>query len=280
MSRNEDEVAIFHAVARPLKIVIEVRRFVIFVDSKKSDVEIVARVGEIIGIASEEGDVEFRREHQTDIGVLLVLVEVINLARIENHYITAQSGRSGAVFFDLRHGGALGLAGGGRRHPGLHAGIDLIGHILDANELIELQIWAFGLFRLRLGIEAGLDVVVALGRELLDASRAHMVVGEGQTVRRHKRAGSAVVESYRGEANMIEPRRSEFEAVFGLDFVLRSSVIEPHAFVGSGECGKQEDNSQQNRKRTLHFGSFLPEEYDELYRTAAICRRTFYYTPR
>jgi hypothetical protein len=69
---------------------------------------------------------------------------------------------------------------------------------------------------------------------------------------------------------MIEPRLSEFEAVFGLDFVFWRSVVEPHAFVGLGQSGKDKDKSQQNRKRTLHFRLFLHEEYQELYRTAAI----------
>jgi hypothetical protein len=95
------------------------RRFAILIDPEESDVQIVAGISEVIGIAAEEGDVEFRCEHQPHIGVFLILVEVINLAGIENHDVAAQSGRSGAVFFDLGHGGALGLSGLRRRHAGL-----------------------------------------------------------------------------------------------------------------------------------------------------------------
>ena len=89
MPRNKDQVAILHAGRRPGKVMIEVSRLVVFVNSKESDVEVIARIGEVIRVAAEEGDIEFRRKHQPHIRVLFVLVQVVHLTRIEDHHIAA-----------------------------------------------------------------------------------------------------------------------------------------------------------------------------------------------
>ncbi len=258
MPRNEDQVAVFDASLRPLQIVVEMRRFVILVDPEESDVEIIAGICEVIRIAAEERDTEFRRKHEPDIRVLLVLVEVVNLAGIERYDITAHSGRRGTIFLDLRHGGALGLVGIRRRHLWLHTRVDLIGYILDADQLVELQVGALRLFGLRLSIEAGFDVVVAFRGKLLDALRAHVMVGEGQSVGRHEGSGAAVVESNRRQAKVVQPRLRDFKTVLGFDLVFWRSVVEPHAFVGCGQSRKDKGKRQQNCKKTFHFGVVPP----------------------
>ena len=138
-------------------------RLVVLIDPEERDVEIVAWIREVVGIAAEECDVEFRRKHQADIRILLVLVKVVDLSGVEGNDIATQPSRRGTVFFHLRHGGALRLPGISRRHPGLHARVHFVGHILNADQLIQFQGGAFGFIRLGFGIETGLDVIVAFG---------------------------------------------------------------------------------------------------------------------
>ena len=68
----------FTPVGEEGKIVVGVEWFVVLVDSEERDVEVVARVGEVIWVAAEEGCVEFRRHHEPNIAIDLVLVEVIH----------------------------------------------------------------------------------------------------------------------------------------------------------------------------------------------------------
>ena len=54
------------------RIVLELRRLAVLVGAEEADVEVVARVLEVVRIAAEEGDVELGGEHQADVGVFLV----------------------------------------------------------------------------------------------------------------------------------------------------------------------------------------------------------------
>ena len=92
------------------------RGLVVFVDPEKCDVQIVTGIGEVVGISTEECYVKFWSENQAHVGVLLVLVQVIDLARVEDDDIAAQACGRAAVFFDMGHGGALSLARVGSGH--------------------------------------------------------------------------------------------------------------------------------------------------------------------
>src|SRR4029077_16995733 len=74
MPGDKDEVAVLYPAGRPFEIIVKMCGLVVFVDSEKRDVQIVAGIGEIIGIIAKERDVKFWSENQTHIGVLLVLV--------------------------------------------------------------------------------------------------------------------------------------------------------------------------------------------------------------
>ena len=260
MPGDENQIAVLHSGARPLQVIIEVRRLAILVDPEEGDIQVVARIGEVIGISAKESNVEFGSEHQPHVRVLFILVEVIDLPRIKNHHIAAQSSCGGAILFNLRHGGALGLPGVRRRHPGLYSCVDFVRHVLNSDKLIEFKVWTLSLFCLRLSVKTGLDIVAPLGRKLLDASRSHVMVGKGQSIRRNERAGTAVVESHRRQANVVEPLLRQLEAVCGFDFVLRRFVIEPHALVGAGQCRKDEGEGKQNCEKAFHFWWILHEE--------------------
>ena len=178
MSRDEDQIALFYSHGRPLQIVLEMSRLSVFVDPEECDVQIVAGIGEVVRIASEKGDIELRRKHQSHVRVLFVFVQVVNLPGIKSDDVTAQSGRGRAVFLDLRHGGPLSLSEFCRRHVRLHACIHLVRDILNPYQFVQLQVRALGFFGLGFGVKAGLDVVVSLAGKLLDTSRSDVVVGD------------------------------------------------------------------------------------------------------
>src|SRR4029077_7190500 len=182
MPGDKDEIAVLYSAGRPFEIVVKMCGLVVFVDSEKRDVQIVAGIGEIIRIPAKKRDVKFWSENQTHIGVLLVLVEVKDLAGVEDDDIAAQARRSAAVLFDPGHGGALCLSRIGSGHARLDPRVDLVGDVLDAHQLIKLEIWAFDFFGAGLGVKAGLDVVVARGGKLLHTAGADVVVREGQSV--------------------------------------------------------------------------------------------------
>ena len=84
-------------------------RLIIFVDAEETDVQIVAGIFEIIGIAAEEGGIEFRRKDQAHVGVLLIFIEVIHRAGVKSDHIAAQFRLGGALLLDGGHRRALGL---------------------------------------------------------------------------------------------------------------------------------------------------------------------------
>src|SRR2546423_11515471 len=92
-----------------MKIVVQARRLVIFIDAEEGDIEVVTRVSKVVGIAAEEGGIELRREYQPDVSVLLVLVQVVHFSGIESHNVAAQAGGRAAVLLDRRHGRAFRL---------------------------------------------------------------------------------------------------------------------------------------------------------------------------
>ena len=61
-------------------------RLAVVVDTEQRHVEAVAREREVVGIAAVERGVELGREHEADVGELLVEIEVILRALIERHH--------------------------------------------------------------------------------------------------------------------------------------------------------------------------------------------------
>src|SRR5215472_3174464 len=260
MSGNENELVIANSGRRPLQIVVQVGWFVVFVNAEKRDVEIVARIFEIVRIPAEKGDVELGRKDKAHIRVLLVLVKVVGLSRIKSDYVAAEASRSTAIFLNLRHRSALGLANLCRRHARLHTCIDLVRDVLNSNELVEFEVGTFRFLRLGFGVEAGLDVVMSFGRQLLYTGGTDVMICEGQSVSRHKRSRAAIVESDRRETQVIQPVLSQFETVLGFDLVFWRFIVEPHAFVGCGQVGEYEGTRKQDRAESFHYGWFLHEE--------------------
>src|SRR5215472_16399298 len=95
---------------------VEMDGFVVLIDAEEGDVEIVSWVGEVVGVAAEESDTEFRRKNKANVGVLFVLVEVVDFAGVERHCVATQASCCRAIFFYGAHGGALRLSGFGGGH--------------------------------------------------------------------------------------------------------------------------------------------------------------------
>ena len=90
---------------------------------------------------------------------------------------------------------------------GLRRALTLVGHVFNPDQLVQFEVRALRLFGLGLGVEAVLDVVVAVGRKLLDADRAHVMIGEGQAIGGDERSRAAIVEAHRtaGEHDRARP---------------------------------------------------------------------------
>ena len=75
----------------PLQVVLDLGRLAVLVDAEEADVEVVARILEVVRIAAEEGDLLLRGEDQAHVGVLLEAIEVILAALVERDDVAAQA---------------------------------------------------------------------------------------------------------------------------------------------------------------------------------------------
>ncbi len=74
----------------------------ILVGAEEANVEVVAGILEVVGIAAEEGDGELGAKTEPDIRVFLVRVEMILPALIERDDVAAQAGLVGRFLLDRR----------------------------------------------------------------------------------------------------------------------------------------------------------------------------------
>ena len=79
------------SVGRPLGIefkkMLDLRWLAIFVNAEQADIEIVARILEIVGITAEESHLLFGGEDQADVIIALVSIEVVRAALIQGNDI-------------------------------------------------------------------------------------------------------------------------------------------------------------------------------------------------
>ena len=81
-------------------------RNAVLVGAEEREVEVVARIGEVVGIAAEERHLLLGREDEADVGVLLVAIEPVLRALVERDDVGAQAGASRLSFSMLRDFGA------------------------------------------------------------------------------------------------------------------------------------------------------------------------------
>src|SRR5258706_15879814 len=84
----------------------------ILVSAKEANIEIVARILEVIRVTGEKRNLLLRREHQANIGVALEAVKVIAPALIELYHIAAHAGLVLGFLFNRRNDSATGFESG------------------------------------------------------------------------------------------------------------------------------------------------------------------------
>ena len=80
---------------------LDLGRLTIFVGAEDTDIEIEARIFEVIGITAVKGDLLFRREDEPDIIVAFISIQIVVAALIEGYHVRAQTGLVFALLLDL-----------------------------------------------------------------------------------------------------------------------------------------------------------------------------------
>ena len=154
----------------PFQVMLDLGRLVVLVDAEEADVEIVARILEVVRVAAVKGDLLLRGEDQPDVGVLFEAIKVILPALVERDHVAAQAGLVERFLLDLGHDGAAGREGLSALHVRLDRRLDALGHVLDAHQDVEFQIVALVFVGPGPGVEAVAVVIVLLVADLLQAS--------------------------------------------------------------------------------------------------------------
>src|SRR4029077_13676716 len=84
---DERQFAISRAFSVPLQIMLDPRRLSVLVGAENTNIEIVARIFKIVGIAAVKRDLLFRCEDQPDIIVTFIAIKVILAALIKRDHI-------------------------------------------------------------------------------------------------------------------------------------------------------------------------------------------------
>src|SRR5207247_2806145 len=101
----------------------------IFVNAKKSDIEIVACILEIVGITSEESHLLLGCEDQPHVIVTFVSVKMICAALIQRDYVRSESGFIFAFLFNPGDSGVARVRSLVARRACLHRGRDARGYV-------------------------------------------------------------------------------------------------------------------------------------------------------
>ncbi len=122
----------------------------------------------------------------------------------------------------LQAGRLFACGAGGRRR------VNLIGDLLDGDQLVEKQAGTAGLVLARAGVEAVGVVVLPFGRHVSDAAPGAVVIGHHQPVRRDERGRAAAAVAQRGEPHVLEPLGRGAEVVALAQVVERRVIERPH----------------------------------------------------
>ena len=234
MPCHEDQVALLRALA-PFQVMGRPGRLAVLVGAEEGDVEVVAGELEVVRVAAEEGDGEFGGEHEADVGVFLVRVEVIAPAPVKGDDVAPQSRPVERLLLDL--GDRLPPhPGRGRvdhaRHDG---GVHPVGDVADAHEDVQLQVGRLDFLLALEGEEAFLVVVLRGGGDLLERVGGDVVIGHHQPVGRDEGSRAPAVEPDGRRADPGDPTLVGLESVPLLELSEGQVVERPHPLVSPGE---------------------------------------------
>ena len=176
---------------------------VVFVDAEKADIEVVAGEFEIVRVAAVEGDLGFRGEDETNVGVAFEAVEVIRAALVEGYDVATEAGFIARFFFDFGDDLTAGEGSFGSAEVGRNGGVDTCGDVFDGLEDVYFKVVALDFFGGGFGVKAVAEIVVLLGAHLLEGVGADVVVGDHEAIAGDEGRGTAAVEAHRGEAHVV-----------------------------------------------------------------------------
>ena len=229
---DEHQVPFLRAAFAPLQVLRGLRRLAVLVGAEEGDVEVVARELEVIRVAAEEGDGVLGCEHEPDIRVFLVRVEMIPTPAIQGDDVAAQAGPVERLLLDLRPGLPSGLGGCGVVHPLGDPRVHAIGDVDDADEHVQFQVGRLDLLLPGASEEAVLEIVLRGRADLVQGVGGDVVVGHHQALRRDERARPAAVEPHGSRPDLGDPLRRRLEAVEFLELSDRQVVEGPHPLIG------------------------------------------------
>jgi hypothetical protein len=228
-------------------------RLAVLVEAQEGAVEVVAGEVEVVRIAAEEGRPVARREHQPQVGVAAVFVQLVLAALVELDHL--------AFEFPIVAADRLGDAGGGgvarldqrfATEPGAGRGHARRG-VDDLQQHVALQAGAGALIGEGCREEAGLGEVVAGRAEGLQAVGDAVVVGQHQAAGADLRGRAAHREPHRRALHPIQPRGRDVDAVGRLDLRRRDVVEGPQTLVRVGRRrGEQRRRAGGRKRRDLH----------------------------
>jgi hypothetical protein len=204
VARDEDRFALAQRALRPREVVVHrLGQAIAAVDPDEGHVQVVARKGEVVGVAAEEGHALFRGEGQADVLEAPILVQVIAPAEEEADDLATEFVGRRAMLLDGGEGCLLGLGEGCRGHVAggvLHAG----GDVGDLHQLVDFHRGATRFLGRRAGLEPiAVVVLLALARDRAHAIPHAVVVGHHQATGRHHRGRATPGNAHRRQAQVV-----------------------------------------------------------------------------
>src|ERR1022692_1034080 len=121
----------------PFQEVLDLGRLSIFIDAEDADIEIEARVLEVIRIAAVEGRLLLGGEDNPHIVITLVTIEMVNAALIKSDHVGAQAGFLFAFLFNRRNRVATRRVGLLGRHFGFDDAAHARGYVFHRHQNID-----------------------------------------------------------------------------------------------------------------------------------------------
>ena len=140
MAGDEYQLAIGRAFRIPLEIVAALDGLAVLIHAEQREIQIVAGIGEVVGIAAEERDLLLRREDDPHIRVFLVAIQPVFPALIQRDHVGAEAGLLQAFALD---GGDRVLALGEfllRVARSLEGILHASGHVLHGDQDVHFQV--------------------------------------------------------------------------------------------------------------------------------------------
>ena len=182
IARGKNHLAVFHAVLGQLQKMARLDRLAVFIGAQKRRIQRKTRKHKIVGIPAKRPQPRLRHPHQPHLLPHLVAIQPILPAAIQRHHLAAQLGLVRAFFFN-RGNHRLPLA---RVRLGIGK---LRRHLVKTHQHGHFRAGAHPLLSRTARQKSIADQIVGGARQTLHTRHRHMVIGQNQTIRRHKRRG-------------------------------------------------------------------------------------------